>query len=412
VRARSRRWPLVVAVVVILVLAVAAIVRLVTLKPPNLVARVAFPTTVRLPGSAPEPAWPATGQAALVVQGIGSLGSAGGSSPRPTASLAKVMTAYLTLKQHPLSATGGGFTLTVTPAEARAEVQDAKRDQSVVAVRAGERLDERQLLEALLIPSGDNIAQMLAAHEAGSVSQFVVEMNATARALGMDRTTYTDPSGFEPTTVSDARDQLRVFESAMRFAVFRQIVSMSSVTLPAAGKLENYNPVIAEGYVGKTGSDSEAEGCLAFFKHVTVDGRRVTLVGVVLGQGHGAVTSVILEAAAAAAERLVGSVTPAIRARTVLPARTAVMFASGVDGRRGAGVTTNPLKVIGWGGLQEHLAIRTRSLGTALSARQAVGEAALAGTLPTAPGDQTQTTVRASTALPAPGIFWRLAHLL
>jgi D-alanyl-D-alanine carboxypeptidase (penicillin-binding protein 5/6) len=62
-----------------------------------------------------------------------------------------------------------------------------------VAVHAGERLDQRGLLEALLIPSGDNIAQMLAAYEAGSVPRFVAEMNRTARALGMDTTTYTRP---------------------------------------------------------------------------------------------------------------------------------------------------------------------------------------------------------------------------
>jgi len=396
----------------ILIVVAGVVVRLMTFKPPNLTLRVTGAMGVRLPGSAPAPAWPAGGQAALVVPGIGSLGSAGGEEPRPTASLAKVMTAYLTLKQYPLSPTDGGFTLTVTPAEARAEVEDARQDQSVVAVRAGERLDERQLLEALLIPSGDNIAQILAAHDAGSVSRFVVEMNQTARALGMEKTTYTDPSGYEPTTVSDATDQLRVFERAMRFAVFREVVSTPSVTLPVAGTVENYDPLIAEGYDGKTGSDSEAEGCLAFFKHITVDGRRLTLVGVVLGQGTGGATTVILTAAAAAAERLVGSVTPAIRARTVLPARTPVMIASAADGRRVAGVAAGPLKVIGWGGLQERLAIRARALGTDLSAGQRIGGVTLEGSLPTATGNQTQTAVVASEALPSPGILWRLAHLL
>ncbi len=409
-RIRTRRWPLVVAAAFLILLA-AVVVRVITIKPPNLVLRVAFPTTVRIAGSAPAPAWPAAGQAALVVPGIGSLGSAGGDEPRPTASLAKVMTAYLTLKQYPLSRNAGGFTLTVTAADARAEADDARLDESVVAVRAGERLDERQLLEALLIPSGDNIARMLAAHDAGSVPEFVAEMNSTARALGMDKTTYTDPSGYEPTTVSDASDQLRVFERAMSFGVFRQIVSMPRVTLPVAGTVENYNPLIAEGYEGKTGSDSEAEGCLAFFKRITVGGRRVTLVGVVLGQGTGGATYVILAAAAAAAERLVGSVTPAIRAHSVLPAGTAVMVASSADGRRVNGVTDDPLTVIGWAGLEEKLAFRPRSLGVELSAGQPIGAAALAGSLPTPTTNQTGTAVRASTALARPGILWRLEHL-
>jgi serine-type D-Ala-D-Ala carboxypeptidase (penicillin-binding protein 5/6) len=400
-----------VAVLILIVLG-AVVVRVATIKPPDLVLRVAFTTRVRLPGSAPKPAWPVAGQAALVVQGIGSLGSAGGREPRPIASVAKVMTAYLTLERYPLSGSGGGFTLTVTPAEVRDEQDGAERDESDVPVRAGERLDERELLEALLIPSGDNIARLLAVHQAGSVASFVAEMNRTAQDLGMRETTYTDPSGYAPTTVSDASDQLRLFERVMRFAAFRQIVSMARVTLPVAGTVENYDPLIAEGYDGKTGSDTAAGGCLAFFKHVTIGGRRLTVVGVVLGQGYGGVTPVILASAATAAERLVGSVTAAIGARTVLPARTPVMVASAADGRRVAAATREPLDVIGWGGLQEDLTIRSRRLGTDLSAGQGVGEAALAGKLPTAVGERTHTAVRASAALGAPGIAWRLRHLL
>jgi D-alanyl-D-alanine carboxypeptidase (penicillin-binding protein 5/6) len=69
-----------------------------------------------------------------------------------------------------------------------------------VAVRAGEQLTERHLLEALLIPPGNNIAQILATQVAGSDTRFIAEINAEARALGMDHTTYTDPSGLDPGT--------------------------------------------------------------------------------------------------------------------------------------------------------------------------------------------------------------------
>ena len=265
--------------------------------------------------------WPQRGQAALVL-GNGRPAASPHEQPVPIASLAKVMTAYLTLKRYPLSGAQDGFTITVTAAQAQAEAQDAAQDQSVVAVRAGEQLTERQLLEALLIPSGNNIARMLAARVAGSETRFIAEMNAEARALGMDHTIYTDPSGFDPSTVSTAADQLRVFQRAMRFPVFRQIVSMASVTLPVAGTLTNYNPLIAEGYAGKTGSDSAAGGCLAFFTHVTVGGRRLTAVGVVMGQGQGSDTSALLAAAGEAAKQLVDSVAPAIRVRTIAaPAR-------------------------------------------------------------------------------------------
>ncbi len=260
--------------------------------------------------------WPRRGQAALVL-GNGRPAASPHEQLVPIASLAKVMTAYLILKRYPLSGAQDGFTTTINAAQAQAEAQDAAHDQSVVAVRAGEQLTERQLLEALLIPSGNNIAQMLAARVAGSEPRFIAEMNGETRALGMDHTIYTDPSGFAPSTVSTAADQLRVFQQAMRFPVFRQIVSRASVTLPVAGTVTNYNPLLAAGYAGKTGSDSAAGGCLAFFTHVTVGGRRLTAVGVVLGQGQGSDTSVLLAAAGEAAKQLVDSVAPATGGRTI-----------------------------------------------------------------------------------------------
>ena len=252
--------------------------------------------------------WPEQGQAALVI-GSARPAASPDEQPVPIASLAKVMAAYLTLERYPLGGTQDGFTTTITAAQAQAEAEDAGQGESVVAVRPGEQLTERQLLEALLIPSGNNIAQTLADDVAGSETRFVAEMNNEAHALGMDQTVYTDPSGFDSTTVSTAADQLRVFQQAMRFPVFRQIVSMPSVTLPFAGTLTNYNPLIAEGYAGKTGSDSAAEGCLAFFTSVTIDGRRATAAGVVLGQGQGSDTPALLAAAGKTAEQLVDSAT-------------------------------------------------------------------------------------------------------
>jgi D-alanyl-D-alanine carboxypeptidase (penicillin-binding protein 5/6) len=286
-----------------------------------LLAATAFAATRHLPSNKGRNhlsgvRWPVRGQAALVL-GNGQPAASPHQQPAPIASMAKVMTAYLTLKRYPLSGARNGFTITINAAQAQAEAQDAAENQSVVAVKAGEQLSERQLLEALLIPSGNNIAQVLAAQEAGSETRFVDEMNAEARALGMNRTIYTDPSGFDPSTVSTAADQLRVFQRAMHSPVFRQIVSMASVTLPVAGTLTNYNPLIAEGYAGKTGSDSAAKGCLAFFTQVTVGGRRRTAIGVVMGQGQGSDTPALLAAAGEAAEQLVDSVDWAARVRAM-----------------------------------------------------------------------------------------------
>ncbi len=286
--------------------------------------------------------WPQQGQGALVLDD-GRPKWSPHEQPAPIASVAKVMTAYLVLKRYPLSGLQDGFTITVTTAQAQAEAQDAAEGGSVVAVRAGEKLTERQLLEALLIPSGNNIARMLATLIAGSETRFLAEMNAEARALGMGRTIYTDPSGFDPSTASTAADQVRLFQHAMRFQVFREVVSTASVTLPVAGVVRNFNPLIAEGYGGKTGSDAAAGGCLAFFTHVTIGGRRHMAIGVVLGQGEGSETSAVLAAAAKAAMQLVDSVAPANSAR--FPGRSSKKRAGGAGacGMRGGCPSVPPL---------------------------------------------------------------------
>jgi hypothetical protein len=105
----------------------------------------------------------------------------------------------------------------------------------------------------------------------------------------------------------------------VRLLDVKKIVSMAGVTLPVAGRVTNFNPLIAEGYAGKTGSDSAAGGCLAFFTRVTVGARELTAAGVVMGQGEGSDTSVILATAGEAAERLVDSVVSVNRMRTIAP---------------------------------------------------------------------------------------------
>ena len=87
-------------------------------------------------------------------------------------------------------------------AEATAYPAEVRNGDSLVPVTAGERVSERQALEALLLPSADNMAWILARWDAGSQAGFVARMNTAARTLGMTATRYTDPSGLDATTVS------------------------------------------------------------------------------------------------------------------------------------------------------------------------------------------------------------------
>jgi D-alanyl-D-alanine carboxypeptidase (penicillin-binding protein 5/6) len=402
---RRLRWRTLAALA--LILAITAVVwRIDTESTPPIVIRRTLAADVRIPGSPPVLDWPQEGQAAVEAEGVGSFGGTGSNTPVPIASVAKMMTAYLTLRQYPLAVGEEGFTMTVTHAEVAEEEQRVDLDQSTVAVRAGERISERQALEALLLPSANNMAAMLAVHDAGTIVAFVLRMNATARMLGMGSTTYTDPSGFEQSTVSTAADQLRLAAVAMREPAFAAIVDEPSAALPVAGRVANYNSLVGEdGYVGvKTGSDTAAGGCLVFAKRVSIDGRTVTVLGVVLGQRDGSP----IDAAVASARELGNSAAAALRVKVVLPAGTSVLSASSTGGRRTKVVTTGSLREIGWAGLTLPVEVnvgRTKAM-TRLQAGKPLAEVTVYRV-----GTPAVSAV-ATQSLGLPSLGWRLQHLL
>jgi D-alanyl-D-alanine carboxypeptidase (penicillin-binding protein 5/6) len=239
-------------------------------------------------------AWPREGEAAVGVQSIGLIGSHGSGRPTPIASLAKVMAAYVALRDHPLHGDAGGPQIVVSRADVAVYQADAAAGQSVVAVQAGERLTERQALEGLLLPSGNNIATLLARWDAGSERVFVAKMNARARALGLLHTRYTDASGVQAGTVSTAVDQLALAIHAIELPAFRQIVAMGQTTLPVAGRQYNKDTLIGKsGIVGiKTGTTSQAGACFLFAARERLARRSTTVVGAVLHQPTGTTLSI------------------------------------------------------------------------------------------------------------------------
>jgi D-alanyl-D-alanine carboxypeptidase (penicillin-binding protein 5/6) len=218
------------------------------------------------------------------------------------------MTAYLVLRDHPLGPGEDGPAITLTVTDVADTYRRRARQESVVPVAAGEQLTERQALQALLLPSANNIAAVLARWDAGSVNQFVAKMNDTARSLGMTSTYYTDPSGFDPATVSTAVDQVRLVSRAMEVPALARIVATASATLPVAGTVRNTNGLLGhDGFVGvKTGSDKAAGGCFAFQAVRRIDGTRTVITGVVLGQPGDDEVAAGLEAADDLVNRLAG----------------------------------------------------------------------------------------------------------
>ncbi len=396
---------LVVTVVVVAVLALAAGAAVQWLRPVSPPELTGLATPMHIPGTAPSLPWPATGEAALAVEGLGGFGPIRATQPAPIAGLAGVLTAYVVLKDHPISpGVATGPTIAVTPQVLAAYQGGSAAGQPEVTVATGESLTELDALEGLLIDSGNDLATLLADWDAGNTSAFVAKMNLAALSLGLSHTHITDPSGADPGTVSTPGDLVRLGEAAMRIPVLSQIVSLGETSLPLVGL--RYNPNFdlgQDGIVGiAVGSDTATNGCYLFAAQKTVNGQTVTLYGAVLGQSgpNGPNT-----AAVDAGDALVRAALPAITAVPVFPAGHVVGDLSAPWGASTPVTVAAPVTVIAWPGLIVPMAARLDKLTVPLAAGSAVG------VLQVHQGSRVTTTALKSAApLSGPSASWRLTR--
>lgn len=198
-------------------------------------------------------------------------------SPRPIASLTKVMTVLVVVRSGHL-----GRRITITRADEAylgCCIQGA-------GLKVGDVLTARQLLYAMLLPSGADAALALADSYGPGWQAFVRKMNATARRLHLVGTHFTNFDGVPSSDVSTPRNLLLLGEAAMRQPVIREVVSRRRYLLPAAPHHHRYlwlntNLLLGRypGVIGiKTGWTPAAGECLLF---EAVHSKRV-LIGVVL----------------------------------------------------------------------------------------------------------------------------------
>lgn len=160
---------------------------------------------------------------------------------------------------------------------------------STTALPAGDRIGLRDALFGLMLPSGNDMANTLAAHfgprfaapetPAENVdpahANFVAQMNRRALALGMRDTTYTTPAGYssvERDLTSTAADLLKLASAAMRVPLFREVVGTArhaAIITKADGSMReiawaNTSRLLGEGhaYGIKTGTTGDAGACL------------------------------------------------------------------------------------------------------------------------------------------------------
>ncbi|MER7758128.1 serine hydrolase [Streptomyces sp. NPDC097619] len=271
----------------ILLLALGAVAGAQLLRPLPDTRLVAAEQTHAVPGAFSVP-WPAGGQGAVRVPGSGTISTFGEQKPVPTASVAKVMTAYVLLKGHPLRKGQDGPGIEVdakTVADGKSE-----HESRIEGLTEGSTYSQLDMLKMLMIPSGNNVARLLARWDSGgSEAEFVRKMNAAAAELGMKDTKYTDPSGLDAGTVSTAVDQLKLAEAVMKNEVFRSVVLLPDAEIKnLSQRLINNNSLLSAPELSvrgiKTGSSTPAGGALMWAGYKSVGDETPMILGALMEQ--------------------------------------------------------------------------------------------------------------------------------
>jgi D-alanyl-D-alanine carboxypeptidase (penicillin-binding protein 5/6) len=302
--------------------------------------------TDTIPGAAPALPWPSRGSAAVGVSGLGLVASSGNEQAIPAASVAKVMTALVILNGHPLHGGESGPVITIGDADVQAYETELKAGQSVVKVEVGEQLTELQLLQGMLIPSANNLAETAARWDAGSLDRFVGKMNDLAKGVHMPHTTFADVSGASPSTVSTPSDLVHLGMRAMSDPAFAAIVAMPQVDLPVAGTVYNVDAVLGQGgIVGiKTGSGLNTGANFLYAAKVTADGHEILLYGCVMGQPS-------LAVAFDRARALIAAMTPVIHVRRFIARNDSIATYTTQWGNVSDLVSTDDVDLATWPGM-------------------------------------------------------------
>jgi D-alanyl-D-alanine endopeptidase (penicillin-binding protein 7) len=191
----------------------------------------------------------------------------------PIASITKLMTAMVVLDAKlPLDET-----LQISDADIDTEKHTRSR------LRPGTRLTRNEMLNLALMSSENRAAHALGRHYPGGLDAFVEAMNAKARALGMNDSSFVDPTGLSSRNVSNAVDLSRMVAAAFDYPLIREYSTATGLTVDAGRRSVGYrntnrlidNPDWDIG-LQKTGYISEAGSCLVM--HVSVEGRPMVMV--------------------------------------------------------------------------------------------------------------------------------------
>lgn len=356
--------------------------------------------------------WPAGAESAIGTTSDGVLATSSSSEkPLPTASIAKLITALTILRDFPLSLGQQGPTITLGANDVAIFDKYYSEGGSLVKVAAGEQISEHQALEAMLLPSANNMADSLAIWAYGSLAKYRVAAQSEVNSLGLTHTTVgVDASGFDPSTTSTPGDLVKLGRAVMANPLLAQIVGEQAATVPVAGVIHNTDiPLNSAGIVGiKTGNSDEAGGCYLFAANYKVDDKYpVTIIGAIQ---HAADLTAAMQSGVAllTAAKTNFSSDEYIKTGQTVASFTAPWLASPVPINAQYGLT---LAV--WHGHEpkEKIETKTYPAPTIIKPGSEIAAGTSVGKITVGSGVNTVTTALvAGQPVPTAGFTWRLTH--
>lgn len=224
-------------------------------------------------------AWPEIGAAAI--EWDGEIVGFNGDKVLPTASTAKIITVLMILQEKPLSATDNGPTITMTASDEEKWRTAIANGESNEEVHVGQTYTERELLDAIMLVSANNLTKTAAIWAFGDYQTFLKKTNQWLAKNGLLKTHLEDSSGLDPKTVSTAKEMVKIGRIAVDTPTMRAIFSQQTAKF-GQQTIHNTNKIMGkDGIFGlKTGHTDKAGACLVF----TSEQNGKTVVGVVMNQ--------------------------------------------------------------------------------------------------------------------------------
>lgn len=349
-------------------------------------------------------AWPTASQSAVKVLGSTTQETHNKQTPVPIASVAKVITALTVLEKYPLKPGEQGPTITLTDADVALYNNYAAQDGSVMKVVAGEKITEYQMLQAIMLPSANNVADSLAIWAYGSLPSYAVAANDYLVRNGLSAThAGSDASGLSPSSTSTAKDISRLGELAMRNPVLTEIASQKTATnIPVVGTINNVNFLLGEsGIVGiKTGNSDQAGGAFLGASKKIINGSPVTIVTAVL-------TSNSLYSAMKESLNLTDSAQNNFR--DVVAANQSIPVGGYTLPWGGTArvIPRSDLVLQTWSGAKPNTVLLLRAIDSNTKKSQNVGSLTVSKS---GINNQRSVPVYLESDIPEPSIWWRLTH--